>query len=172
MASSRTEFWDQIHWFALHTKARHEKRIDSELQKKGIETFLPVRKVTHRWSDRLKRIEESIFPGYLFVRIHLKDRLQVLRTRGSVRLVGFDSYPTPVPEKELQHLRRFIEQEITVDPYPYLSMGSRVYIRSGPLKGIEGFIVRKDRHTRLVISLDLLLQSISVEVDGALVEKI
>ena len=164
--------WDELHWYALYTKSRHEKVVEEGLQKKGIETFLPLRKLTRHWSDRVKQIEEPIFKGYLFVQISLKRQLEVLRSHGSVRLIGFNSHPVPVSERELEALRRFVQEEISVDPYPYLAKGDRVYIRSGPLQGIEGFIARKDRHTRLVISLDLLMQSISVEVDEAVVEKI
>ena len=164
--------WDELHWYALHTKSRHEKVVEEGLRKKGIETFLPLRKITRHWSDRVKQIEEPIFQGYLFVRIPLRKQLEVLQTRGSVRLIGFNAQPVPISERELEVVRRFVHEEIAVDPYPYLAMGNRVYVRSGPLRGVEGFIVRKDKHARLVISLDLLFQSISVQVDEALVEKI
>ena len=100
------------------------------------------------------------------------NRFEVLGTKGSVRLIGFNAWPTSVPEKDIEAMRIFLREEITVDPYPYLSEGDRVYVRSGPFKGIEGFIVRKDRNSRLVISLDLLFQSVSVEIDEALVEKV
>lgn len=159
-------------WYALHTRSRHEKVVDKGLRKKGIETFLPLRKLTRHWSDRVKKIEEPLFSGYLFVQIPIIRRFDVLKTHGSVCFVSFNSIPVPIPEKELMAVRRFVEGQITVDPFPYLSEGDRVYVRSGPLKGVEGFIVRKDRHTRLVISLDLLFQSVSVVIDEALVEKI
>jgi len=163
--------WDEARWYALHTRSRHEKLVEGELRKKGIETFLPLRKITRHWSDRIKKIEQPIFSGYLFVHTPLKDRMEILQTRGSVRLVGFHSLPVPIPDKEMDVVRRFVEEKISVDPYPYLAQGDHVYVRSGPLKGVEGFIVRKDRQTRLVISLDLLFQSVSVEIDEALVEK-
>lgn len=164
--------WDELHWYALYTKSRHEKVVEEGLRGKGIETFLPTRKLVRHWTDRVKRIEEPIFKSYLFVQIPLVKKLEVLKTFGSVRLIGFNSFPVPIPEKELEALRRFTQENIAIDPYPYLAVGDRVYVRSGPFKGVEGFIVRKDRHTRLVISLDLLLQSISVEIDEALVEKL
>lgn len=164
--------WDETRWYALQTRSRHEKVVDQELRKKGIETFLPLRKVIRHWSDRTKQIELPIFSSYLFVHIPLIERLRVLQSFGSVRFVGFQSQPVPIPDGELDSVRRFIEEEISVDPFPYLAAGNRVYIRSGPLKGVEGFIVRKDKHMRLVISLDLLLQSVSVAIDEALVEKI
>ncbi len=164
--------WKTLQWFALYTRSRHEKFLDSELKQKGIETFLPLRKITRRWSDRYQQIEEPLFKGYLFVRIPLMDRYQVLNTKGAVCLVGKGAEAVAVPERELDLVRRFIEEEIPVDPFPYLKEGERVYVRSGPFKGAEGFILRKDRHCRLVISLDLLMQSISIEIDQANVEPI
>ncbi len=167
------EKWNVLRWVALYTRSRHEKLVDRELQKKGIETFLPLRKVTRDWSDRKKIIEEPLFKSYLFVRLPLKDRWTVLNTTGAVSFVGRPAAePVEVPEKELSIVRRFIEEEIQMDPFPYLKEGERVYIRSGAFKGAEGFIVRKDNHCRLVISLDLLMQSISIVIDQACVESI
>jgi transcriptional antiterminator NusG len=165
------EKWNALRWFALYTKSRHEKLVHRELQKKGLETFLPQRKVTRDWSDRKKIIEEPLFKGYLFVRMPLKERWTVLNTVGAVRFVGKSAgEPIAVPEKELWVVRKFVEEEIQVDPFPYLKEGERVYVRSGPFKGAEGFIVRKDRHCRLVISLDMLMKSISVSIDQACIE--
>jgi transcription termination/antitermination protein NusG len=160
-----------VRWFALYTKSRHEKLVVRELQKKGIETFLPLRKITRDWSDRKKTIEEPLFQGYLFVHMPLKERWTVLNTVGAVRFIGKSAAdPIEVPEKELLTVRQFIEQEIQVDPFPYLKEGQRVYVRSGPFKGTEGIVVRKDRHCRLVISLDMLMKSISVIIDEACIE--
>ena len=165
------EKWNTARWFALSTRSRHEKLVTRELTKKGIETFLPLRKITRQWSDRKRLIEEPLFKGYLFVCIPLSERWTVLNTVGAVRLVGRSAAdPLEVPESELLTVRRFIEEEIEVDPFPYLKEGERVYVRSGPFKGAEGFIARKDNHCRLVISLDLLMQSISIRIDQACVE--
>lgn len=164
--------WNEPRWYALYTRSRHEKLVDGELVKKGIETFLPLRKIVRNWSDRKKIIEQPLFMSYLFVRFPLKDRWTVLNTTGAVRLIGKSAAdPIEVPEKELFTIRQFVEGEIEVDPFPYLKEGERVYIRSGPFKGAEGFIVRKDNHCRLVISLDLLMQSVSIVIDEACVEK-
>lgn len=171
MIPASASLWDSPFWYALYTRSRHEKFVAAELRKKGIETFLPLRKVERHWSDRIKTIEDPIFSGYLFVRTPLRNQLDILKTRGSVRLVGFNSHPSPIPEKAIEALHRFLNEEIAMDPYPHLAAGDRVYVRSGTLRGVEGFIVRKNKHTRLVISLDLLLQSVSVEIDEALVEK-
>ena len=173
LSQDQEKRWDTPYWYALYTKSRHEKIVDQGLKRRDIETFLPLRKITRRWSDRKKVIEDPLFKSYLFVRIPWRDRWEVLNTAGAVRFVGSShSDPTVVPEVELLTIRRFIEEQIRVDPFPYLKEGQRVYIRSGPLKGAEGFIVRKNRNCRLVISLDLLMQSISVELDEACVELI
>ena len=163
--------WTASRWFALYTRSRHEKFLDRELRKKGIETFLPLRKITRRWSDRTQIIEEPLFQSYLFVRIPLAGRWAVLNTVGAVCFVARSGgVPVEVPERELVTVRRFVEEEICLDPFPYLKEGKRVYVRSGPFKGAEGFIVRKDTHCRLVVSLDLLMQSVSIRIDESCVE--
>jgi transcription antitermination factor NusG len=163
--------WDRTHWFALYARSRHEKLADRELRNKGIETFLPLRKITHQWSDRKIIVEEPLFKGYLFVNVSLKNRFCVLNTRGAVRFVGpRPSEPSEVPARDIGSIRRFIEEKIKVDPFPYVKEGTRVYVCSGPFRGIEGFVVRKDNHCRLVMSVDLLMQSVSVQVDEACVQ--
>lgn len=170
---NRNRIQDALHWFALYTRSRHEKMVEESLRRKGIETFLPLRRVIRHWSDRKKMIEEPLFGGYVFVRIPFRERLTVLNTVGAVRFVGRSpSDPVEVAEQEISSIHRFVENEIQIDPFPYLKEGERVYIRSGPFKGIEGFIVRKDKHCRLVISLSLLRQSLSIQVDSACVEPI
>jgi transcription termination/antitermination protein NusG len=167
------ERFSQEAWYALYTKSRHEKLLYRELSKKGIEAFLPLRKVTRHWSDRKQIVEEPVFQGYLFVRMPWVSRIQVLQTAGAVRFVTFSAAnPVSVPDKEIESLKRFIDHDIPIDPYPYLKKGQRVYIRTGPFKGAEGFIVYKNQHCRLVISLDLLMQSVSVEIDEACVEPV
>lgn len=167
------DHWNVERWYALYTRSRHEKLVHRELQKKGIESFLPLRRVMRRWSDRRKIIEEPLFKSYLFVHIPWRERWDILKTVGAVRFVGHKmSEPLEVPERELAIIRKFVECDIQVDPFPYLKEGQRVYVRSGRFKGAEGFIVRKDSHCRLVISLDLLMQSVSIQIDSACVEPV
>ncbi len=165
--------WNTSRWFALYTKSRHEKLLDRELNKRGIETFLPLRKIMSHWSDRKKLIEEPLFKSYLFVHAPLSQRWTVLNVPGAVCFIGKSAEEAlEVPERDILTVRQFVEEEIQIDPFPYLKQGDRVYIRSGPFKGVEGFIVRKDKHCRLVISLHLLMQSISIQLDEACVEPI
>lgn len=165
--------WSTCHWFALYTRSRHEKIAEEELRRKGLETFLPLRTVTRHWSDRKKIITEPLFPGYFFVRAALKDRWDILGARGIVRFVGASAArPALVQEKDLAAIRKFMDEGIRMDPFPYLHEGARVYVRAGAFKGTEGFIVRKDAHCRLVISIQSLLKSVAIEIDQACVEPI
>jgi transcription antitermination factor NusG len=161
----------QIRWHALYTRSRHEKIVVRELAKHKIETFLPLRKIKRHWSDRVKVIEEPLFHSYIFTRIPISKKLTVLNTYGAVSFVHFGpNLPAIIPDKDISALKRFSEEDLPMDPFPYLKEGQRVYIRSGAFKGIEGFIVRKDQHCRLVISVDVLQQSVSVEIDAASIE--
>ena len=110
--------WHEAKWFALYTRSRHEKLVDRELQKKGIETFLPTRTITRQWSDRKKIIQEPLFKGYLFVHAPLAERWTVLNTTGAVSLVGKPGDPIEVPERELWAVRRFIEERAKKPPKP------------------------------------------------------
>jgi len=165
------EKWDKSRWYALHTRSRHENVVYQQLSSKGIETFLPLRKIKRHWSDRIKVVEDPLFKGYLFVHIPLRKHLDVVSTFGAVRLIGFSpAEPLEVPERDILAIRKFLDEEIQVDPFPYLKEGERIYVRSGIFKGVEGFIVRKQKDCRLVISLDLLMTSISIHIDEACVE--
>jgi len=161
------------HWYALYTRSRHEKFIHSDLAKRNIESFLPLRFVRRKWSDRTVTVEEPLFKSYLFVKADLVSFTEVLKTKGAVRFVSAGRDPLPVSDTVISSLRNVIQSDIILDPFPYLKMGDRVYVKSGLFKGTEGFIVRKnDEKCRLVISIDALMASISVEVDSCLVEKL
>jgi len=163
--------WTSPKWFAVHTRGRHEKAVDERLRLKGITTFLPTRKIVRHWSDRKKIIQEPLFKNYLFVRIPWQQRYDVLNTAGMVRFVGpKGARPYIVAERELTSLQKLVTEDVPMDPYPYLKEGQRVYVRSGLFKGAEGFIVHKDKQCRLVLSLDIIFQSISVQIDQACVE--
>lgn len=168
---NQTAKWNGLYWYALYVRGRHEKFVRSELEKKSIETYLPLRQVVRHWSDRRKILEEPLFPGYVFIRLALKDRWDVLNTKGVVRFVGPSAArPLEVREEALTSVQKLLAENIQIDPFPYLKEGQRVYVKSGPFKGVEGFIVRKDDHCRLVLSLDILMQSISVQIDQHCIE--
>ncbi len=160
-------------WYALYTKGRHEKSVDLELKKKGIESFLPLRKIKRRWSDRVTTVEEPLFSSYVFVKTGGDKATEVIRSKGAVCFVSVNARPVQIRPEVIEALKSILESQIAVDPFPYLNAGSRVIVKSGIFKGVEGFIARKDqKRCRLVISIDALKASISIEVDSALVEKV
>jgi transcription elongation factor/antiterminator RfaH len=161
-------------WYALYTRPRHEKQVFQELTNKGIESFLPTYKVRRRWSDRYKIVEEPLFKNYLFVNIGDFNRgyYETLRPYGAVAFVMFDNKPAEIPAIEVESIRRLVTSELPYDPHPYLKIGRRVRVRSGPLEGCEGILARKKGLTRLVLSVNLLQQSVSAEVDADTVEPV
>ncbi|MGA7625821.1 MAG: UpxY family transcription antiterminator [Candidatus Acidiferrales bacterium] len=158
------------HWYAVQTCANHEKRVRQQLDLRVVETYLPVYESVRQWKDRRVRRELPLFPGYVFVRLALCDRLRVLRTPSVVRIVEFGGQATALPDQEIETLRRGLTRELGVEPYPYLKVGRRVRVRTGPLQGLEGILVRKKNRSRFVISVDLIKRSVAVEIDMAELE--
>jgi transcription termination/antitermination protein NusG len=159
-------------WYAIYTNSRHEKVVAKQLQDRSIETFVPLYRSWHRWKDRRKLVELALFPSYVFVRIEAQKRLRVLQVPGVVSLVSFNGEPAALPEQEINALRNGLENEVYAEPHPYLRVGRRVRVVRGPMAGAEGILSRKKEKYRVVISLDVLMRSIAVEVDGADVEPI
>jgi len=151
-------------WYAGYTAARHEKRVAEHFSQRGIEHFLPLYDTVHRWNNGRHRVSLPLFPGYIFVRIALQERLRVLEVPGFVRLVGFNALPQPLPESDVSKMRDALSQGVLAEPYPYLTAGTRVEVRSGPLAGLTGILLRRQNKYRVVISVDLIMQSMVVEV--------
>ena len=152
-------------WFAVHTKARHEKKTDRALAEKDVETFLPLREVMSQWKDRKKKVLLPLFPGYLFVNIDPSDRYTVLNTNGVVRILGNNGVPVPVSPEEIEATKRLIETGIKYEPFPYGIVGREVELIRGPLEGVMGRILRTKGAYRLILSVHLIGRSVSVEVD-------
>jgi transcription antitermination factor NusG len=156
-------------WYALYTRSRFEKKMLSELSDRSIEVFLPMREVLSRWKDRKKKIWMPLFPGYIFVN-HVdtpENRYRILNLPGAVRFIGFEGRAEPVPQNQIEAVRRFLEASISVDPYPYMKIGSRVEVIAGPLKGIVGILVEKRGKFRFVLQVDLIRQAVAVEIDAS-----
>ncbi len=158
------------HWYAVHTRSRHEKRVAEQLGNRHVEFFLPLYQASHRWKDRVAHLELPLFPGYLFVRTPLEQRRKVLEIPGVVRLVGSQGTPTPLPGTEIESLRSGLAAQLKAVPLPYLKVGRRVRVKNGPLTGIEGILLRKKDQFRIVVSIDLIMRSVAVEIDAADVE--
>ena len=154
-------------WYAVRTRSRHEKRVREQLDgHPEIEVFLPLWERWSRWKDRRKKIQFPLFPGYCFTRFRYADRLRVLKTFGVVGLVGIRGQAEPIPEAEIDAIRRLVESSFRYDPHPFLTEGAEVEVIRGPLMGVRGRLLRKDRTARLVLSVTLIHQSVVVEVDA------
>jgi transcription antitermination factor NusG len=158
----------QPSWYAVHTIARHEKRVAAQFEEKRVCTFLPLLCQIHRWSDRKSKVEVPMFSCYSFVHIvqTIGERLKVLRTPGVLGFVGSERQGTPIPDEQIESLRTAISEKILCFPHPFVSAGARVRIRGGSLDGVEGILVRKGSDQSLIISVELLRRSVSILVEG------
>jgi transcription antitermination factor NusG len=154
----------QAQWYAGQTCARHEKSVAKQMDRQRIEHFLPFYEKVSRWKDRHVRLQLPLFPGYIFVRIALRDRLDLLQIHGVVRLVSFNGHPTALSEAEMSVLQRGLASGLSVAPYPFFKSGQLVMVRSGPLAGLTGYLVRRKQKNRIVISFDSIMRSFVAEV--------
>lgn len=154
-------------WFAIQTRYRCERKVISQLESKGVETFLPVLEEVHRWSDRKKAVSTPLFSGYAFV--HVDDstqaRTRVLRTQGVMRFVEFGGGVTAVPSMQIHHLRTLLSQKVPCALHPFLRVGQRVRVRGGSLDGLEG-VLEKHSRNNLVISIDSIQRSLAIKLEG------
>lgn len=160
-------------WYAVYTIVRHEKTVKRSIEKRGIETFLPLREVVSQWTDRKKLVQLPLFPGYLFVRLYPGDSqsiFQVLNTRGVVRILSANGRLQPVPERQIDSVKNLTGSNVHYDPHPHLVSGSEVVVMNGPLRGISGRVLDKKGDNRLIISIDIIKRSVAVKVDAADVE--
>jgi transcription termination/antitermination protein NusG len=154
-------------WFAVWTKSRHEQVVRTQLEQRAIEAFLPTVTRWSRWKDRKKKIDWPLFPGYCFARFDPRHRLNILKCGGVVSIVSVDGEPAQIPEYEIHAIRQLIESDLAYDPCPLIREGMMVEVTHGPLKGVVGRLSRKNEKARLVLSVDLIGQAVSVEVDAA-----
>lgn len=154
-------------WIAVYTKPRHEKTVEKELQQKGFEVYLPLLRERRNWSDRKKWVEFPLFRSYVFVRIELKNTLFVLQTIGVVRVVKFGEDAAVVNGDQIRAIKLMIEGGYNLKAMDYFVEGDPVEVKDGPLKGLVGEVVRLDNHDRLVVRVDAIQHSISVQIDRA-----
>jgi transcription antitermination factor NusG len=159
-------------WWALYTRYQREKMVAETLTNKQFEVFLPLYASIRRWTDRQKTLFLPIFPGYVFVRGGLDRRLEIVTTPGVQTILFYGEQIATIPETEIHNVRRMVEGPYRVEPHPYLKCGEKVRITRGSLKGIEGVLVRKKNLYRMVLSMDLLHQSVAVEIDASDVEPV
>jgi transcription antitermination factor NusG len=153
-------------WFAAYTLSCQEKRVAKHLSTRRIEFFLPVHRKINLWKNGLRMvIERPLFPGYVFVKMHCKERVRVLELPGVHSIVGAGRQPIALPFGEIEALRSGMDL-LNVEPHPFLKSGEIVHICRGPLEGMTGIVARQKNSTRVILTLNLIMKSISVEVDG------
>lgn len=160
------------HWYAIYSCANRERRVACEMATRGIENFLPVYHSLRRWRDRRVNLELPLFPGYVFARLALREKLRVLQIGGVAHLVSFNGQPAALPDDQIETLRNALSREARVEPHPFLQAGRRVRIASGPFAGFEGILKRRKSQLRVVVSLKLIQRSIAAEVDSADIEPV
>ncbi len=160
----------QPRWYVAQTCANLEKSVLRQLGQRSVEAYLPQYESVRRWKDRRTRLDLPLFPGYVFVHLPLRDRLRVLQTPSVVRLVGFGGQPIPLLDQEIETLRQGLAYDILIEPHPYLKVGRRVRVKTGPLQGLEGILLRKKSTSRFILTLDLIMRSVAVEIDIAELE--
>jgi transcription antitermination factor NusG len=161
---------DYSRWYAVYTYPRHEKTVAEQLELKSVEAFLPTFVTENRWKDRRVRIQNPVFPGYVFTRINLSERNKVLAVTGVVRMLSFNGKPAPIDDSEIEAVKFCLERGATLEPHPFFEVGERVRVRSGMLEGLEGLVSRCKNERRLIIPISLINQSVAVEVDASLLE--
>ncbi|MGH9643781.1 MAG: transcription termination/antitermination protein NusG [Terriglobales bacterium] len=157
-------------WYAVSVYPRHEKSVNHYLRQRGLNSFLPLYRSVRRWADRRKELDLVLFPGYVFVNLDLRDQLIVLQSSGVVRFVSFQGRPAAVNDHEIHALAAGLTAGVRAEPHPFLREGKRVRVIRGPLFGAEGILKRRKDRFRLVLSIELIMRSVMLEVDEADVE--
>jgi transcription antitermination factor NusG len=155
-------------WYAIHTRARHEKAVANRLEGQNFQTFLPVVNEVHRWSDRRKMVELPLFSCYVFARLRasVEERITILRFQGVIGFVGAGWEGTPIPESQIGAVRTLLDQQLPYCTHPFIKVGQRIRIRSGALNGVEGTLIARNGDRTLVVSVDAIQRSMAVRIDG------
>jgi transcription antitermination factor NusG len=156
-------------WFALSVKHQHEKAVAEALGVLGVDHLLPLYRSSRAWSDRTREIDLPLFPGYVFAQLEADLRLHVLRIPSVTQIIGFGGKPAVVDPAEIAQIRAALESRLPLRPWPHLKAGDRVRVERGPLKGVEGLLLRERDHLRLVISVEILQRSVAVEISPELI---
>jgi len=159
-------------WYAIYTRHQHEKTVAQILTVKGLQTWLPVYETSRRWNDRVKLLTLPLFPCYVFIKGDSHRRLDVLTTPGVHEFVSSGGHPAPIPAAEVEAIRKGIASGARVEPHPLLRNGDWVSIKSGPLQGVQGILVRKKNLYRLILSVEMLGKAVALEVEASQIERL
>ncbi len=161
-----SEMEDPLRWYAIRTRSRHEKQVRDRLAGCGVEQFLPTVMRLHRWKDRKKEVELPLLSGYCFARFHWQDRLEVLKVLGVAGILGGNARREAIPDEEIDAFKTLVASPYRYDVHPYLHEGTAVEVHRGPLRGVRGTLLRKDKRHRLVIMVHVIKQAAAVEIDA------
>jgi transcription antitermination factor NusG len=156
---------DVTHWYVAYTYPRHEKAVADQVQMRSVETFLPTYTVKSQWKDRRVQLELPLFAGYVFTRMTVRERVKVLSVPSVIRILSYRGMPAPIGDAEIEALRLCVANGAKLEPHPYIAVGDRVRVRDGAFEGLEGIVVRKSNQCKVVVSLSLIHQSVSLEVE-------
>ena len=163
---------EELRWYALHTRARHEKAVERRLRDQGMETFVPITMEVHRWSDRKKKVEVPLFSCYVFLRCALsaEDRTRVYQVESVHGFVGVRGASLPIPDEQIESIQKVLTQSAPWRSYPFLKAGQRVRVRGGAMDGVEGVFLSENGDHSLIISVEAIQRSMAVRIDGYDVE--
>jgi transcription antitermination factor NusG len=170
--SSITAISAELPWFAIQVRTRYEKQVAQSIETKNIHTFLPLYAARRRWSDRTKEVHVPLFDGYVFCQLDPCERMPVLVTPGVLQFVGIGKTPVPVEQGEIAAIQKLVQFGSVVRPWPFLRDGERVRVDDGPLRNVEGILLRGEDADEVVVSITLLQRSVAVKIDRALVTPI
>jgi len=164
---------DKRSWYVIYVRSKHEKNVHSALLNKGIDASLPMKTVVRRWSDRKKKVQLPLFRGYVFVNIDLKiDNLNVLQTPGVVKFIGIRKEPSRIPDEQIHWIHLMETESAMVRNEKEIPVGQRVHVMAGPFKGIKGVVKRVGGKSRLVVLIESIMQTVSVDIKPEYIEKI
>lgn len=165
LGSPASSLASNLSWYALQVRSRKESYVASQIEGRGLECLLPTYKTVRKWSDRMKELEQPLFPGYLFCRFDFQNRRPVITTPGVLQIVGFGHRATPLSDEEIRVLQLAVASGVPKQPWPYLKIGQRVRVNYGTLSGLEGILVNVKGNHRVVLSVTLLQRSVAMEVE-------
>lgn len=157
-------------WYALSVRHQHEVAARTALECQGFEALAPTYRARRRWSDRVKEIDLPLFAGYVFCRFEFTERMKVMDVPGVAKVVEFGGAAAEISEAEIAAIRAVMNSRLAVRPWPYLKLGDQVRVERGPLRGVEGTLLREEKdRLQLVIGIEMLQRSLAVEVEADMV---
>lgn len=163
---------DDQRWYVAYTYPRHEKSVADQLAHKGVESFLPMFTRISRWKDRSVKIEQPLFPGYIFTRISARERLKIVSVSSVIRMLSFNEVPVPVNDADIENLMLCVRRGGTLQPHHFTAIGERVRVKEGIFDGLEGFVIRHHNGCSLVVTVALIQQSVSLEIEESYLERV